>query len=112
MIKPKGIGLVIKPDVLEEVDPMYAKAKAMGLELPKHEDRTREQAGIDKGIVLEVGDNAFKAFGGEPWCQKGDYIAYARYSGKYITDPETKEDVLVINDEDVVAVIIGAAKDA
>lgn len=112
MIKPKGIGLVIQPDLIEETDEVRKKAKEANIILVAHEDSKREQAGIDKGIVLVVGENAFRAFGGEPWCKVGDYIAYARYSGKYITDPETKKDVLVINDEDVVAVIIGAAKDA
>lgn len=112
MIKPKAIGLVIKPDKLSDVDPVYAAAKRAGIELVKNEDTKREQASVDKGTVLYVGADAFKAFGGETWCSVGDYIAYARYAGKYITDPETNEDVLVINDEDVIAVITGVAKDA
>lgn len=112
MLKPKGIGLVIRPDKLEDVDPILAKAKKAGIELVKQEDSTREQAGVDKGKVLVIGPDAFKAFGGEPWCEVGDYIAYARYAGKYVTDPETGEDLLVINDEDVVCVIKGVAKDA
>lgn len=112
MIKPKGIGLVVRPDKIEDVDPVYAKARKAGIELVKREETRREQASVDKGRVLAVGSEAFKAYGGEPWCDVGDYIAYARFAGKYITDPETDEEVLVINDEDVVAVIKGEAKDA
>lgn len=112
MIKPKAIGLVIRPDSLEQADPIYARAKRAGFELAETDDIKREKAGVDKGVVLAIGPDAWKAYGSEPWCQVGDYIAYARYAGKRITDPETNEDVLVINDEDVVAIIIGEAIDA
>jgi co-chaperonin GroES (HSP10) len=114
MLKPKAIGLVVRPDKLEEADPVYARAKAAGLALAPHDDLKREQAGVDKGTVVALGGVAFQAYGGSPedWCQVGDYIAYARYAGKTVKDPETGEDLLIINDEDYVCTIIGVAKDA
>lgn len=107
-IEALGHRLVIRPDRVES-DAQKAKEQATvsGIVLPASVDKNledealREQAGIDQGIVIGIGKTAFKDFGGEPWCQVGDYIAYARHAGKYIKDPETDERVLLINDEDV-----------
>lgn len=109
MLKPKAIGLLVRPDKLEETDPVFAAAKKAGLHFAELTETKREQAGVDKGVVVAVGSQAFKAFGGEQedWCQVGDYIAYARYAGKYVKDPETGNELLVINDEDYVCTIIG-----
>jgi co-chaperonin GroES (HSP10) len=61
-----------------------------------------------------VGPDAWKAFhynsnpNGEefvPWARVGDFIAFAKYSGKMLEDPEDGQKYIVINDEDVVAVL-------
>ena len=107
MIEPLGHRLLIRPDV----DEVAKRATAAGFVLADHEDRKREQAGMDKGTVLSLGSTAFKDFGSQPWCNAGDYIAYARHAGKWVKDPETGEDLLIINDEDVVCRITDKAKD-
>jgi co-chaperonin GroES (HSP10) len=112
MIKPAGHRVLVRPDKLEDTDPVYAAAKKAGIELARKDDFKREQAAVDQGVVISLGSTAFKDFGGEPWCGEGDYIAYARHAGKYVTDPETKEEFIILNDEDVVAVLKGEAKDA
>jgi co-chaperonin GroES (HSP10) len=105
-LKPAGHRILIKPDVLEETDPTYASAKAAGIVLAKnHEDMRREQASVDKGTVLAIGDTAFKDFGTSAWCKVGDRIAYAKFAGKYIKDETDGNDYLIINDEDVVAIL-------
>lgn len=112
MINAPGHRLLIRPDNPEEVDPVYKQAKAAGIKLlDTHEDRLRERAGVDKGVVLQVGPTAFRDFGGEPWCQAGDYIAYARHAGKWVEDPDSGEALLIINDEDVVCTIIQTQKE-
>ena len=55
--------------------------------------------------MISVGSTAFKDYGGEAWCKEGDLVAYARYGGKLIKDPKTQEDFLVLNDEDIIAII-------
>lgn len=104
MIKPKSIGLVIRPDKLEDTDEVYKKARLANIEIVR-EGITREQASVDRGVVITVGPDAFKAFGSEPWCKVGDYIAYARFAGKHVKDIDTEEEFLIINDEDVVCVL-------
>jgi co-chaperonin GroES (HSP10) len=104
-IKPLGHRVLVKPDSLEDSDPTYKSLKAMGFERAPSEDLRREQVGIDKGMVLALGATAFNDFGGEPWCEVGAYVAYARHSGKFITDPESDEKYLLLNDEDLICEI-------
>lgn len=112
-IEALGHRLTVQPDKVENSDAEKTKQKAesLGLVIPdKFKDEldsqyTRDRASVDQGIVLTLGKTAFRDFGGEPWCEVGDYIAYARHAGKFVKDPDTGEDILVINDEDVICKI-------
>jgi co-chaperonin GroES (HSP10) len=100
-IKPLGHRLLVKPEKLEEVDEVRKRAIAAGLIL---ETKDREQAAVDQGIVIDIGSTAWKAFDdGEPWASIGDRVVYSRYGGKVIKDPDTQEDFVILNDEDVIA---------
>jgi len=105
MIKPCGHRLVIKQDDLTEANADLRRMKAMGLVIP--EDKERAKLNVDRGIVVSVGPTAFKDFGGEAWCKIGDRVAFAKYSGKLVNDPETGEELMVCNDEDIVCIIEG-----
>jgi co-chaperonin GroES (HSP10) len=65
----------------------------------------RENASMDKGYVVAIGQTAFKDYGIECPIKIGDYISFAKFGGKEITDPEDGEVYVVINDEDVVAIL-------
>jgi len=101
MIEPVIHRIVIKPDTLEDIDPMYRKAQAAGISIPEMAEAKMERNGVDRGVVMAIGPTAFKDFGAVDVVQVGDYIAYARYAGKKIKDVDEVE-YLVINDEDVV----------
>lgn len=107
MIKAPGHRIVLRPDPIEK-DPAIERAKQLGIVFHEQakEDELRERAGVDKGIVVDVGSTAFRDFGGDPWCAVGDHIAYARHAGKWVKDPDTEEALLIINDEDVVCVLV------
>lgn len=103
MITPLGHRLLIKPEKLEDVDKVYSDAKQAGLYVPDQTAR-QEQVAIDKGTVVSLGATAFRAFDdGVPWCAVGDLVAYTRYGGKLLKDPETEQEYIVLNDEDVIA---------
>lgn len=112
-IEALGHRLTVRPDKAKDSDAAKTKKKAdeLGLVLvDKYKDELesqalRDRASVDQGIVLTVGITAFRDFGGEPWCGVGDYIAYARHAGKFVQDPDTGEDILVLNDEDIIAKI-------
>ncbi len=110
-IEALGHRLTIRPDkpVDSEAEKTKQKMEALGLEMLKNykdeleTDLTRAQASVDQGYVLSIGKTAFRDFGGEAWCEVGDYVAYARHAGKFVKDPDTDEDILVLNDEDCIA---------
>jgi co-chaperonin GroES (HSP10) len=120
MISIKGHRVLVKVEKMEEVDAVYRRAYAAGLVVADTDEARRAQAGLDRGTVIQVGNDAFKAFHMssnpgdipldyfEPWCKAGDFIAFAKYSGKFLEDPEDGQKYIVINDEDVVAVLTGA----
>jgi co-chaperonin GroES (HSP10) len=96
--------ILVKADKLEETDKTYVKAKQLGLHIPEMDDRKRAQAGVDKGVVVSIGPTAFRDFGAESPIKVGDYVAYARFAGKLLTDPATEEDFVILNDEDIVCI--------
>lgn len=106
MLNPLGPRVIVRPDEFDHADPVYASAKAAGIVLQKDK---REQAAVVKGTVHSIGDQAFQApvGNGTPWVKIGDRVYYAKYAGKEIVDPETKEELLLLNDEDLCVKIQG-----
>lgn len=107
IVQPLGHRILIRPQNVEDVDLVYKAAKQagiVGLDLTER----REQGAVDRGHVVAIGETAFKDFGGIPWCNVGDYVAYAKYAGKAIVNPDNPEDkYLVLNDEDIVVKFVG-----
>ena len=102
-IVPTGHRILVKPFTIEEVDKVYESAKRAGIALLEQEAR-KQQISIDKGVVLDIGPTAFKDFGDDAWFAVGDTVGFAKFGGKYIKNPETEEDFLILNDEDVICV--------
>ncbi len=108
-IEALGFRLTIRPDKVTDSEAEKTKqlAEKAGFILPDAvaEDLDgevfRAQASVDQGVVLTIGPTAF---GGDTqkWCDVGDYVAYARHAGKWVKDPDTNENILVLNDEDVI----------
>ena len=107
MIVPVTFRILVAPvDVLEE-DEQWKSAKRAGIDLSGTElELKREQNGIDKGHVVACGPTAFLAYDTPNPLQVGDLVVFARHAGKQVTDPDDpKRKLVVINDEDVVAII-------
>lgn len=92
--------------VLVNPDPVEKKSEG-GIVLPGEWDERRHREATHSGVVLQVGNLAFKDLGnGEPWCKVGDRIIYARHAGKFIKNPnDSKEEWYMINDEDVQGIL-------
>ena len=104
-VKVCGHRVLIKVFDIAEVDDVFKSAKAAGIHIQESDQMGREQGAVDRGVVVQLGDTAFKDFSEAPWCVEGDEIVFSRYAGKKITDPYTKEIFTCINDEDVLIVI-------
>ena len=105
MIEPVSHRLVVRPYKITEVDSVYKSAIAAGIQLPDEDKRRREQAAVDQGTVVTLGPTVFHDFNCPNSIQVGDEIVYAKFAGKEVQDPETKEMLTIINDEDIVAII-------
>lgn len=96
----KGYRLIVRPEDPEET---YGDSKIVLVQ-----DQRQARAAVNFGEVLSVGKHAWKGYKGgaeEAWCEVGDRICWAQYSGYDVEDPVTGEKLRVLNDEDVVAVI-------
>ncbi len=103
-ITPAGYRILIKQDNLTEKDDVVSNALKAGLIIADDAGMKREQLGVDTGTVVSVGPTAYSQ-ADVPWCVVGDRVAFAKYSGKVFTDPEDKQVYLVVNDDDIIAVI-------
>jgi co-chaperonin GroES (HSP10) len=97
-IYPAGYRVLIRPDELEEV--------SEGGIIIKYADERIAKAATTTGVVVAIGREAFGQHNGNtPWVEKGDKVYYAKYSGKIVQDPSTKEEMLIVNDEDIIGII-------
>lgn len=98
-IEPVAFRVVIRPDPVKEVT-------KGGIVIAS--DKKLEKAATVSGVILAIGPdvyNAFKTLLPNAGLKIGDHVLYAKYAGKGVQDPETKEDLLLVNDEDIVAKI-------
>lgn len=121
MLKVAGHKLLVKhmqfEERMDEIVPETLKKVGFAVEAAA-DQKKREEVASDVGTVVDVGNTAWHAFDRyfkdgsvnpdwQPWCKKGDQILFARYSGKIVEDPITLERFMIINDEDVQAVVEG-----
>lgn len=80
------IGLTAPQSILDEID----KAAK------------RESASMDKGVVIAIGETAYRDYKIECPIKVGQRVAFAKFGGKDIIDEETGETFVVVNDEDII----------
>lgn len=113
MIKVVLHRILVKRDIPEDTDAVKTKKELdrMGLATPEfvkkelERQALRENASMDTGIVIDIGGTAFKDYGILCPIKEGDKISFAKFGGKEVTDPENGEVFVVIQDEDVVAIL-------
>ena len=94
--------VLIKLDDATEVDDVYRRAKAAGIELSLDK---REAKAVEYGEVVQVGQTAFLDYGRDPSILKaGDRVSITKYSGKEVVDTDNTKYVIV-NDSDVLCIV-------
>ena len=96
-LKAVGYRMLIKLDAVEEV-------LKSGLVIASDKERKRQEVGMEKGTVIDIGPNAYEELEGDPWVKVGDRIMFQRYAGVIVEDGKTK--FRAINDTDVYAIIV------
>lgn len=95
-INPVLHRVLVKPDKLEE--------KTAGGIIIQYDKR--EEAAVEKGVVVLVGSTAYKEFGTtaeEQGVIPGARVSFAKFAGKTMMDGDTK--YILLNDEDIVGVL-------
>lgn len=106
-IEPAGHRVVVFPDPVEEVS-------KGGIVVVTPDRENQEKRHQQSGTVVAIGNQAFKAFcqetlpdgstkWGDPWVKVGDRVTYVRWAGRFVKDPVTEIDYLVMNDSDITA---------
>jgi len=98
-----GNRLMIKPDDVEKEH----KIDGTNLRILLGKDEKAERVATQSGMVVQIGHAAWYDYPEEfrGWCKLGDHVIFARHAGKFVQDPETKEEYLIINDNDVQVII-------
>lgn len=94
--KARGFRAIVRPF---EVEKMSKGGIALAL------DERMELNAQVMGKVVDLAEDFAKDFkpSTPAWGLKiGDVVVYAKYAGKWVKDPQTGEELLFINDEDVV----------
>lgn len=105
MLIPVTYRILVKQQKLENTSTEYKRAEALGLVIPETQDKQRAQAGVDQGYVVAFGPTVFTEYGTENPLKVGDLVAFAKYSGKILTDPDDNEEYVALNDADIIAII-------
>jgi len=100
MIKVTGCRILVRPLDLAELDPVMARAKALGIEFEKDERKAKAHA--EKGVVLELGPRVNEDY--TEGANVGDTIGFTKFGGKFVKEGPDSEELLIINDEDVICV--------
>lgn len=105
MIEAITYRLLLRPD------PIKKKTKS-GLIIAA--DEKLERNATQTGTILGIGPDVYAAhrtslkFGG---LEEGDRVFYAKYSGAWVIDPDTNEELLMVNDEDIIGKLKGTPAD-
>ena len=103
-LKPVGKHLLVKLHKLEDTDPVYARAHRAGIAMPEIKEKILAQRAVERATVVAISPKAWKDwFDGQPWCEVGDDVIFAKYGGHVIKDGE--EEFVLLNDEDLLCII-------
>ena len=95
-ITPVGHRVLILPEQIEETS-------SGGIVLMTASQKDREALAQMYGLVVAMGTTCF-ADQPSAWCQVGDRVSFAKYSGLLYTGLDEQE-YRVINDLDIVAIV-------
>lgn len=95
-ITPLDLRVLVLPDPVEE--------KTKGGIILADVSKDKEKYAATRGLLVAVGENAFKEWGAGAAPEIGQRILYAQYAGSRFKGDDG-EDYIVMNDADVVGVV-------
>lgn len=104
--KESTIALLEKTKGADQRAQVYGEVLALGDLCFKDLSSTQMQQNTYTSKGMQVGHTTFGT--GQDWCKVGDIILYHPYSYSQVRDPMTfefRDDVIIVNDQDVYAVV-------
>ncbi len=95
--------ILVKPEELQTEHAVAGTDKKILISRGEHEKK--HAAARVEGIVVSIGPTAYRELTDEVPIKVGDHVVFAKYSGVFVTDPETEETLVVLNDNDVLCVV-------
>lgn len=94
-MQPVAWRVLVKPDDIEE------KSEG-GIVLAV--DKKLEKGARITGVIVGIGEDVYpNSILPKAGLHVGDRVYYAKYAGKTVLDNETGEELVILNDEDIVA---------
>lgn len=111
MITPTGHHVLVEPlDITEGVDSEVLKDFKI-----VHGDEELSKRAQQYGVIVAVGFQAWQSnvdydeqggmHRGKPWAKAGDVVLFPMYAGKWVEDNFTGEELMMLNDTDIKAII-------
>lgn len=102
-IRPCGHYVLVKPDKVE-------LTTESGIVIQSKQQAKREHVASVKGTLVAVGEQAWYAFGDEPWAEVGDKVYFKRHVSDRIEDEKDlvdgqPQEYFLMADENILAVI-------
>ena len=101
--QPVEYKVLVKPDKIEETDPVVKRCNDLGIELPESE-KAREKMKQITGTLIAVGGKAFEDFG-DPSPVIGQKVYFAKYAGLVLKD-DNEQEFRLMSDKDITGVLI------
>lgn len=105
MIKVILNRVLVKPEELKREHKIEGTDKAIVIAQANTLEEKKMEASRVEGTVVGIGPTAYNDLTDEIPVEIGDHVVYAKYAGVYVTDPETEETLVVLNDSDVLCVV-------
>lgn len=97
MLEVKGYRVLVKPD-----DPETVSKGGIIMVLDEKLERSGQQFGHVVGIGPTCWQGSIKQ---DPWCKTGDRVLFSKHAGRFVYDPNTSEELMIMNDDDILAVV-------
>jgi co-chaperonin GroES (HSP10) len=97
-----GDRLLLKPNQLKKQH--QVEGTDLKIEIAYGEKELQHEAATTEGTVEQVGPLAYNE-DSTPWCSVGDRVTWGKFAGYWITDPETKENYVILDPHDILCVI-------
>lgn len=94
--------VLVRPEALKREHKIEGTSISLAI---AHPNEKQAEASRVEGTVVKIGPTSYKDLTDEMPIAVGDHVVFARYSGVFVTDPETKETLVVLNDSDVLCVV-------